>query len=95
MPLPSWPQVRLLGYYSLARFSDVLSGKAKENFPEIKKRLLQTGDDLTRKVDMQPYQTVMGQTAKDFIWGSNAVAASASIVATSPQLAITRSGSVS
>ncbi len=26
-------QVRLLGYYSLARFPEVLTGKAKERFP--------------------------------------------------------------
>jgi endoglucanase len=80
MPLPSWAQVRLLGYYSLARFPDVLTGKAKEDYPEIKKRLLQTGDDLIRQVGTQPYQTVMGQTAKDFIWGSSAVAANQGIL---------------
>jgi endoglucanase len=80
MPLPSWAQLQLLGYYSLARFSDALTGKAKEDFPEIKKRLLQTGEALTRQVNTQPYQTVMGQTAKDFIWGSNAVAANQGIL---------------
>jgi len=80
MPLPSWSQVRLLGYYSLARFSGTLTGKAKQDFAEIKSRLLKTGNDMIQQVDQQPYRMVMGQTPKDFIWGSSAVAANQGIL---------------
>ncbi len=46
MPLPSWAQVRLLGYYTLARFEKELTPIAKKDFPQLKKRLVQFADEL-------------------------------------------------
>lgn len=74
MPLPSWGQVRLLGYYTLVRLEKGLSGHAAD-IAVIKKRLVAFADQLTAGVDSRAYRTVMGATTADFIWGSNSVAA--------------------
>ncbi|MDB5239429.1 MAG: glycoside hydrolase family protein, partial [Spirosoma sp.] len=74
-PLPSWNQVRLLGYYTLARFGKELTPLGKKDLPAVKKRLIGFADELLQDVDKQAYQTVFGKTAEDYIWGSSAVAA--------------------
>jgi endoglucanase len=80
MPLPSWGDVRLLGYYTLARFGKQLSGQAKTDFPVLKERILKAADKMIEGVSDLPYQTVMGKSAGDFIWGSNSVAANQGIL---------------
>jgi endoglucanase len=80
MPLPSWGNVRLLGYYSLARFSDKLTNAAKKDFPELKRRILKTADGLADGISVREYATVMGKSAGDFVWGSNSVAANEGIL---------------
>ncbi|GAB3316071.1 glycoside hydrolase family 9 protein [Larkinella ripae] len=79
MPLPSWAQVRLLGYYTLARFEKKLSPLGQKDLPQLKKQLTGFADELIRDVDKQAYQTVMGKSARDYIWGSSAVAANQGI----------------
>jgi endoglucanase len=78
-PLPSWPQVRTLAYYSLARFTNDLTPIAQKDLPQLKKRLIQFANQLRQDVDKQAYQTVMGKSASDYIWGSSAVAANQGI----------------
>jgi endoglucanase len=78
-PLPSWPQVRTLAYYSLARFSSKLTPAGQKDLPQLKKRLTQFADQLRQDVNQQAYQTVMGKSASDYIWGSSAVAANQGI----------------
>jgi len=80
MPLPSWSNVRLLGYYTLVRFEKNLTDKAKKDFPEIKERLIRTADRMAAGVSEHPYRTVMGKSARDFAWGSNSVAANQGIL---------------
>ncbi len=80
MPLPSWNNVRLLGYYSLARFSNKLTEKAKKDLPLLKERLVKAADILADGVAHNPYQTVIGKSARDFVWGSNSVAANQGIL---------------
>ncbi len=79
MPLPSWPQVRLLGYYTLARLTTTLTPLAQKDFPDLKKRLVGFADNLIQGADRQAYQTVMGKSASDYIWGSSSVAANQGI----------------
>ncbi|QCR23499.1 glycoside hydrolase family 9 protein [Pontibacter sp. SGAir0037] len=79
MPLPSWPQVRLLGYYTLARFQNNLTAAAKKDFPELKKRMVSFADELVEGVATRSYRTVMGKSEKDYIWGSSSVAANQGI----------------
>ena len=79
MPLPSWNQVRLLGYYTLARHQQNLTPVANKDLPELKKRLVAFADELLAGVTARTYRTVMGKTEKDYIWGSSAVAANQGI----------------
>jgi endoglucanase len=79
MPLPSWAQVRLLGYYTLARFEKELTPVAIKDFTQLKKQLVQFAEELTEGATSRSYATVMGKTDKDYIWGSSAVAANQGI----------------
>ena len=80
MPLPSWNNVRLLGYYTLARFEKKLTNSAKRDFPALKDRILRTAENLTIGFTDRSYMTVMGKSAADFIWGSNSVATNQGIL---------------
>ena len=79
MPLPSWAQVRLLGYYTLLRFGDNLTPLGKKDLPELKKRVVSFADNLLAGVTERTYRTVMGKTESDYIWGSSSVAANQGI----------------
>ncbi len=79
LEIPSWGQVFLLGTYSLLRerpeklfTADTISG--------LKQQVVSMADDLIADVDDHPFNTVMGSTENDFIWGSNAVAANQGIL---------------
>ena len=80
MPLPSWGNVRLLGYYTLVRFERQLTDDARKDFPLIKERLIRAADRLSEGVADRSYRTVMGKSARDFVWGSNSVAANQGIL---------------
>ncbi|RNI29661.1 cellulase [Rufibacter immobilis] len=79
MPLPSWGQVRLLGYYSLARFSKELTPVAKKDLPLLQKRLVAFADELMAGAHDRAYRTVMGKTERDYNWGSSSNAANQGI----------------
>ena len=79
MPLPSWGQVRLLGYYTLLRTRKQLPGH-QPDVATLEKRLISYADKLIAGVDARSYMTVMGGSAGDFIWGSSSVAANQGIV---------------
>ncbi|MBC8051986.1 MAG: glycoside hydrolase family 9 protein [Sphingobacteriaceae bacterium] len=79
MPLPSWGNVRLLGYYTLARNEKVLTGVAKKDLDMLKGRIISMSDDLINNVQRQAYKTVMGKSQRDFGWGSNSGAANQGI----------------
>jgi len=80
MPLPSWGNVRLLGYYTLARHAKKLPPAARKDFKTIKKRLILTADKMIEGVNQRAYMTVMGKNAREFVWGSNSVAANQGIL---------------
>ena len=75
MPLPTWSQVRLLGYYALIKNSSKFGSNAPKELPELKKRLLTFADELISGADETAYQTVMTKSVRNFGWGSNSVAA--------------------
>lgn len=79
MPIPTWNQVRLLGYYTLARHKDQLGTVAKVDMPRLEAQLVSLADSLIEGVDQQPYHTVMGKKARDFNWGSSSNAANQGI----------------
>lgn len=77
MPLPSWGQVRLLGYYDILRYPHRWPAA---DVATIKARLLREADKLVTAATQTPYATPMGSTARDFVWGSNAVAANQGVL---------------
>ena len=79
MPLPSWSQVKALAYYTIIRHEKQLGPVDQQYLRSIKNIVLNFSDDLLKNLDSQPYQTVMGKVAKDFAWGSSAVAANQGI----------------
>ncbi|MBE9461223.1 glycoside hydrolase family 9 protein [Dyadobacter sp. UP-52] len=79
MPLPSWSQVKALAYYTMIRNEKQLGAVDQQYLRSIKKSVIDFSDDLLIDLEKQPYQTVMGKNAKDFAWGSNAVASNQGI----------------
>lgn len=79
LTLPAWNSVGSLAYYSLARHQDNLTNIGQKDLPFIKQQLITLANTLIEGADQRSYQTVMGKTAKDYIWGSSAVAANQSI----------------
>jgi endoglucanase len=78
MALPTWSQVRTLGYYTLIRFSETLKVDAQFS-KQLKANVVSYSDELLKDLEKQPYQTVMGKNAKDYSWGSSSVAANQGI----------------
>lgn len=78
--LPSWPDVGMLGYYTLLRSGKQLPGYAQQTIALMKNRVLQLSDTYISHVATHAFATVMGQSVKDFSWGSNAVAANQGIL---------------
>ncbi|MGF7037145.1 glycoside hydrolase family 9 protein [Mucilaginibacter lappiensis] len=80
MHVPTWSQVKLLGYYTLAKNTVSADVKNVKDLPEIKKRLIAAADDLINGVDDNAYQTVMTQSIKHFGWGSTSEAANEGVL---------------
>lgn len=75
MRVPTWYQVRCLGYYSLLRHRSRLHKVPATVFQVLQDRLLAWAEDLCKGREGRAFYTVMGHSAGDYVWGSNAVAA--------------------
>jgi endoglucanase len=89
-PLPSWNQVRTLGYYSLLRNRDRLPGLPASLASTLRRLVVARGDSLVRLAAEHPYGTPIGER-RDFVWGSNAVAANQGVALVQAYL-LTRDG---
>lgn len=78
--IPSWNQVRTLGYYTLLRFQNRVPSSKKEIIDQIQKQLFSKADEMIAGSSKTAFKTVMGQTVKDYIWGSSSVAANQGIL---------------
>jgi endoglucanase len=78
--LPSWSDVGMLGYYSLLRFGKELPAMDKSNMAWIRDIIINIADGYISKVANNAFATVMGQTVRDFNWGSNSVAANQGVL---------------
>jgi endoglucanase len=78
MPVPTWSQVKLLGYYTLIK--NDITEKAVPEMAEIRKRLINTADEMISGVDSNAYQTVMTKSTRHFGWGSTSEAANEGIL---------------
>lgn len=79
LQLPTWNQVRMLGYYSLLRSEKSLTPKATASLSKVKEMLTVFANKLLEGTDKQAYNTVMGKTAQDYMWGSSSHAANQGI----------------
>ena len=75
MQVPTWSNVRLLGYYTLIKNAVLLGDKAPKQLPGLQQKLLAFADELISGADDNAYETVMDKSARNFNWGSNAIAA--------------------
>jgi endoglucanase len=78
--LPSWSDVGMLGYYSLLRFGKELSAMNQSTIATMKDVIIEMANEYISKVANNAFATVMGQTVRDFNWGSNAVAANQGVL---------------
>jgi endoglucanase len=76
----SWSNVRLLATYTLCRFEKQWPSSFHNMGDQLKRQLIEKADMLVKGIPGNVYQTVMGTSSSDFIWGSNAVAANQSVL---------------
>jgi endoglucanase len=79
MPVPTWSNVRLLGYYTLIKNGGLLGDNVPKQLPELQQKLLAFADGLIGGADDNAYETVMDKSPRNFNWGSNAIAANEGI----------------
>jgi endoglucanase len=79
MVLPTWGNVRMLGYYTLLRNTPTLPKDLAGDILHPKERLWQFADAYLLPVKENAFQTVMGRSKRDFNWGSNSNAANQGI----------------
>lgn len=80
LAVPTWNQVYSLAAYALAKADNKLLGTTDALRNTAMQQLNSLADSLLAKLDSRPYHTVMGKTARDFVWGSSAVAANQAVV---------------
>ncbi|GEO08552.1 endoglucanase [Segetibacter aerophilus] len=78
--LPSWASVELLGHYTLARFQKKLPAYVQSNVQGVSAQITRLADRYISNVSSNAFRTIMGQSARDFNWGSNSNAANQGIV---------------
>lgn len=80
MQLPTWGNVRMLGFYTLIRHEKILPSEVSLDIKHTKEKLVAVADRYVQSADQNAFQTVMGQSRRDFNWGSNSNAANQGIV---------------
>lgn len=80
LSLPAWASVHLLGCYTLLRFEKRLPAGHAADIRALRTRFIRFADGFLPHVPRSAFRTVMGKTRKDFLWGSNSVAANQGIV---------------
>jgi endoglucanase len=78
--VPSWGNVYTLGVYSLLSHRKTLPDYTVSITQPLMKRFLEYADGFIAKVPTNAFQTVMGQSSRDFAWGSNAVCANQGVL---------------
>jgi endoglucanase len=78
--LPGWGSVGMMGYYSFLRLNKEIPADVKDSVAKMKERIINIANGYLEKVSANAFATVMGQSARDFNWGGNAVAANQGIL---------------
>ena len=77
--LPGWNNVTMLGYYTFIRNEKKLKGTAAV-IQMMKDTIVRMGNGFLQNQMTNAFSTVMGGSPREFIWGSNAVAANQGIL---------------
>ena len=72
--------VGMLAVYTLLRNKEKLPSYIQNDIRQIKTNLVQFADRYILRSSANAFQTVMGQSAGDFVWGSNTIAANQGMV---------------
>ena len=80
LSIPSWNNVQMLGIYTLIRMEKTRPTHASIFVEKLKGELLHFADSLIKGSSNSSFNTIIGQSVKDFIWGSNSVAANQSVL---------------
>lgn len=75
--LPAWSNVHMLGDYTLLRHPGALP---EGEVQSLRGHLLTMADNYLKLAQSNAFHTVMGTGVRDFIWGSNAVAANQGVL---------------
>ncbi|WP_069658805.1 glycoside hydrolase family 9 protein [Arcticibacter eurypsychrophilus] len=78
--VPSWANVSALGWYSLLRNKTALPPLLKEQIDSAGLEIIRIADKFIENERLNAFKTVMGQSARDFNWGGNSVAANQGIL---------------
>ncbi|MVN21871.1 glycoside hydrolase family 9 protein [Mucilaginibacter arboris] len=73
--LPSWANVRMLGYYTLTRLKNNLPSFARGSADAMAKQIVAFADNYLPRIPENAFGTVMGASPREFNWGSNSEAA--------------------
>lgn len=78
--LPGWPNVGMLGYYTLLRHQKALPSYTAPLTKAMKDSVVRLADGYILNTARNAFGTIMGQSVRDFIWGSNSVAANQGVL---------------
>jgi endoglucanase len=73
--LPNWGSVGMMGFYSFLHFKDQLPATYATTIGIMKDKMIGIANNYIEKTKANAFQTVMGQSTRDFNWGSNSNAA--------------------
>jgi endoglucanase len=80
LTIPSWANVRMLGYYTLLRNNKAWPPRHTAEAATLKEKIVKLADWYIAPVSENAFHTVMGRQKADFVWGSSAVAANQGIL---------------
>ncbi|HLI92366.1 MAG TPA: glycoside hydrolase family 97 catalytic domain-containing protein, partial [Puia sp.] len=75
MILPSWSNVQMMGDYTLLRYRKSLPASWEPLIRSVQGRVLRMADSWLAQTGANAFHSVMGESRRDFVWGSNSVAA--------------------
>ena len=79
LSLPTWNNVGALGTYTLARLGAVMPTYSKATTDKARASIVQFAESLLPAVSNNAFRTIMGQSSRDFNWGSSSNAANQGI----------------
>jgi endoglucanase len=78
--LSSWSNPGMLAYYSMLRLQKALPSFTENDLKMMKAKVLDMANGYIEKVAANAFETVIGQSVRDFNWGGNANAANQGIL---------------